>query len=440
MQIAFVFPGITTCGFNSFGKKNGIESNYMIHGVGSISAVLKEKGHQCDLLDLRCLKDWDDFDMKVKNFPGKIFAVTTTSESYRYAEECFERIKKVRPDSIVVVGGVHPTVATDEVAANPNIDYVIRAEGEISFPELLEKIEAGTATEKIIDGKTPHNLDDLPFVDRELFNYTEGELNTPWMECLEKPFITIITSRGCAYNCSFCQPAERQVFGGVVRRRSVDNVIAELKHLHNKYSFKSFFIHDDNFLTDPEYILEFVEKFKKTGIKAEFVCQARADFVCRYPEIMKQVKEIGLIAVMIGLESGSQRILNFIRKGTKVEQNYKAAKICKANKIQIFANYMFGVPTETKWEALKTLFMIWRISPEHPSPSFFTPYPSSDLYTYCVEKNILLMDKSDYDSYRRSPSKTGKVKGINYKYLQVLALLSYGLKNIPSIIMSLRKK
>jgi len=118
---------------------------------------------------------------------------------------------------------------------------------------------------------------------------------------------------------------------------------------------------------------------------------------------------------LIGFESGNQRVLNFLRKGTTVEMNYEAARICKKYGVRIWANYMLGMPTETKEEVKDTVKMIKAIKPYRPSPAFFTPHPGSDLYDYC-EKNGLSLIKSHRD-FSRSP--TGpKIKGVDYVFLQ----------------------
>jgi radical SAM superfamily enzyme YgiQ (UPF0313 family) len=122
----------------------------------------------------------------------------------------------------------------------------------------------------------------------------------------------------------------------------------------------------------------------------------------------------GLRGYFIGFESGSDRVLRFIRKGTRRWQNLRAAEICREHGIAIWANYMLGIPTETKEEVMETISMLKSIDPDYYSPAFYTPHPGSDLYAYCVENDLSLI--KSHDSYRRNPDEA-KIKGIDYDWL-----------------------
>jgi radical SAM superfamily enzyme YgiQ (UPF0313 family) len=328
---------------------------------------------------------------------------------------CLSISKRVVPKAITVVGGVHPSVATEEVKTEKDIDHIVVGEGEISLVRLLTDLINGSFVERVIVGEPP-DLDKLPFVDRELFDY-EAELQTPfYSEVFEfkPPFVTIIAGRGCKYNCSFCQPAERKIFGRHLRQRSVENVISELVQLREKYHFNSLMIHDDTMTQDKDWAQEFARQYRAHGFTQPFFAQSRADFICNEEETLRALSEAGLRGLSIGFESGNDRVLKFLRKGVTVEQNYRAAEICRRYGIRIFANYMFGVPTETNAEAWDTVQMIKRIDPDYRSYSFFTPLPGSDLYEYCREKKLSLVDT--HAKYNRSMF-VPKIKGVDYAFL-----------------------
>ena len=320
VKATLCYCGISQCGFDSYGKDD--EGSYLHHGLASISAYAKSKGFYVDLLDLRKLKGWSDAEKEVNKRGSAVYGLTMNSVDYNYVNKCIDIIKAVDNSAKVVVGGIHPTVMTEEVACNKNIDYIVTGEGEISFTELLLDIEQGRHPPRIIKGKVP-DLDSIPFIDRELFDGFE----VPRCPGFEPPFITIIAARGCPYGCTFCQPAESMLFGKKVRKRSVDNVIDELKKLNSLYSFKSLMIHDDCFTADKKWVDEFCEKYKSNGFNQPFICQSRADFICNNENLLKKLKDSGLMYLIVGFESGSQRVLNFIRKGVTVEQNLKAAFI-----------------------------------------------------------------------------------------------------------------
>ena len=350
------------------------------------------------------------------------------SVDYAPVMRAVDEIKDIDSGIKVVVGGPHPSLAPDEVTANKKIDFVVEGEGEISFCGLLRDLSSGKTPARVVKGAHP-DLDSLPFADRDIFN--AGEM--PIDHFLMIPFVTIIAGRGCVYNCSFCQPAERIIFGPKVRRRSVGNVIEELRLLRDKIRFQSMMMHDDCLTEEKPWVMEFCDKYRKNGFRQPFVCQSRADIICKNEDMVKRLAKAGLAMFLIGFESGNQRILNLLSKGTKVEQNFEAARICNKYGIIVWANYMLGIPTETNEEALDTLKMIKKIKPYRASPAFFTPHPGSDLYTMCVEKGLSLI--KDHKDYSRSPD-SPKVSGVDYVFLKTVLEES---KKIPASVRIKRK-
>lgn len=408
MKITFIFPGIAETGFAK--KRRSIAYDWINHGLSYLSASAKRAGHEVSLIDLRELSGWDDVRDNLLELSPDVVGITMMSVDFDYAIGAAKVARKSLPKTKIVVGGPHPSIMPQELSQNSDIDHVVVGEGEISFIKLLDDIKAGKPREKVITGEHP-DLDSLPFADRELFRFGEATIEN----FLEKPFVTIIAGRGCIYNCNFCQPAERMIFGRKVRRRSVSNVIAELRELRDRQDFQSLLFHDDCLTEDKKWITEFCGEYRKNRFAKPFVCQSRADIICRNEDMIRLMRKAGLAMLLIGFESGNDRILKMLRKGTTAEMNYKAARICRKHGIRIWANYMLGMPTETKEEVMDTVNMIRTIKPYRPSPAFFTPHPGSDLYDYCV-KNDLLLIKSHSD-YARSP-KSPKIKGIDYEFLQ----------------------
>jgi len=407
MKVALLYPGITIDGF----AKNGQRpiTGWIHHGLCHISSVLKKSGHDALLIDLRQLFGWEELQRMVRDMAPDIVGITLMSLDFDAAVKAAEMIKKVKNSIKVIMGGAHPTLMESELIDNKNVDYIFKGEAEVTLPRILSEILNGNVTHKVIKGEIP-DLEKIPHEDRRLFKILEA----PIVPFLKMPFITAIAGRGCTYNCSFCQPAERIMFGPRLRRMSVEKFIDGLGIAIDDMGFNSLMIHDDCLLEDTKWVELFLKHYSKRGFRKSFVCQSRVDIIVKYPKLLKSMRKYGLEMLLIGFESGSQRVLNFLRKGIAVEQNYKAADICKNLGIRIWANFMLGIPTETKEDVLKTVSMIKRIKPYVSSPAFFTPHPGSDLFEFCIKNDISLIKR--HEDYKRYPEGR-KIKGIDYDFL-----------------------
>lgn len=407
MNIALLYPGITIDGF----AKNGVrpKTGWIHHGLCFISSALKKENHKVSLIDLTQLAGWEGLADTVRLVMPDIVGITVMSLDFDAAVRSAEIIKGVNSRIKIIAGGPHPTLMESELIDEPHIDYIFKGEAEITLPRVLSDLADGDIKEKVITGEIP-DLDRIPFPDRSLFKILER----PIAPFLKMPFVTAIAGRGCVYNCGFCQPAERVMFGRRVRRMSPERFVEELEVTKNRSGLNSLMIHDDCLVEDARWVEEFLSLYSKKGFRKSFVCQARADIIVKRKGLFRDMKKQGLEMLLIGFESGSQRVLDFLRKGTTVEQNYQAAAVCGGLGIRVWANFMLGIPTETNEEAAETAKMIRRIKPYVSSPAFYTPHPGSDLYGYCVKNRLSLI--ASHKDYNRYPEGR-KVKGVDYEFL-----------------------
>ncbi len=421
LTTTLIYPGIAGRGFNSL--QQGMDAGWISHGLASLSAAAKAQGFIVNLIDLRALRSWEHFREVLLERAPNVVGVTMMSVDYNPAQQSLAIVKEVLPKTVTVLGGPHVTISLEDSLRIPNVDYFALHEGEVIFPQLLQAIAAGNPPKhRVLRGTTP-DLNTIPYADRDLFmdewrkwGYDLDSPEVPFAQELPAPFATIIAGRGCLYNCSFCKPGEDYLFGKGTRKRSVDNVLGEIRQLVEKHHIASFMFHDDCLTEDRAWVLEFTKKYRAAGFTMPFFGQSRADIIVKNEDMVEHMARAGLRGYFIGFESGNQRVLQkVLRKGTTVEQNLQAARICRKYGISVWANYMMGIPTETREEVLDTVRMLKEIDPDYYSPAFYTPHPGTDLYTYVVENDLSLI--TDYNSYRRNPEEP-KIRGQDYDFLK----------------------
>lgn len=413
MRVTLVYVGVGVAGMSANRPTGDREGSWISHGVASIGACLKQAGHAVDLVDMRWLSGWAGLVSRLKEKPADVYSLSVSAVDYDNALKVILAIKQNVPKAKILVGGIQPTIFPGDYNF-PAVDCVITGEGEVTIVKLVDAISKGESIPRLVSGEKP-DLDAIPWVDRELFDY-RNELACTMTPFQASPSITMLAGRGCPYRCTYCQPAERAVFGHPYRLRSPENVVAEMVSLKKRYNYRSVTFWDDTFTFRPKWVNEFCDRYADSGINATITACSRADIICNNEKMIERLAEVGTECFIIGFESGSQRILDLIKKGVTVEQNLEAARICRKYGIKIFATYMYGLPTETEAEALMTARMIDEIAPAVPSPFWFTPIKGTDAHTFCEKHDLILPEVAD-----RTIERTGRyqpaLKGINYDYI-----------------------
>lgn len=408
MKITLLYPGIVRIGFNSLGR-GGMDCNWINLGLAYLGAYLKKHRYDVDLMDLRDFSGWESVSDEMRRRDFDVLGVYFNTPNYDNALQSCKIAKQL--NKIVVAGGPHASVDPESLLSTKYVDHVIIGEGEASFLETVRRLENNSPVDKIIVGKFAENLDDLPFPERDLYNL--AKVNTPRRNF---PYLNnghiIMTSRGCPFNCSFCQPLAQRMFGKRVRYRSVRNVINEIKYLVDKYKAKYISFQDDTFTARKEWVKEFCKELNSLHLGIQWSAQSRVDTFD--DELASAMRAAGCVCIFFGFESGSDNILKFIKKGITAEQSLAAARLCKKHKILILADYMIGIPTETDADIEQTLELAKKIRAEMISVTYFTPIPGSELFEYCKNNGLIKIDK--YENFSRNP--TGeKIRGINYQKL-----------------------
>ena len=407
MKVTLIYPGIAMIGFNSIGGQSHDTISINL-GLGYISSYLKKNSdHAINLIDLRDLQGWNHYEIELKKRKPDVVGIYCNTVNFENSLKAAEFAKKIV--KWVVMGGPHATLDPESVLKSGFVDTVVKGEGEVSFYKIIEDLSAGKKPNRIIEGEKINNLDEIPFPDRDLYNMKKI-LSGPGIYPYPNRYIGIMASRGCYYNCAFCQPLEKMLFGRKVRTRSVENIIIEVKEVINKYDANFIMFECDTLTTRKSWALDLCREMKK--IPVVWGAQSRADTID--DELASAMHDAGCMVLFIGFESGSQRILNILKKGITPKQSVEAGKVCRRNKILIFANYMLGIPTETVEDLEMTYRLLKTIKPELHSPAYFSPIPGSDLFDYCKEHDLI--KTVGFDKYVRNPTHE-KIKGIDYQLL-----------------------
>ncbi len=342
-------------------------------GMGYLSSILKKEGHTVDITRPDVM--WED----ILNFKPDIMAIsTTTGQHIRYLKLVRE-VKKHYPKIKIVFGGAHPTYFP-EIAKEDCIDYIIRGEGEVSFPKLVKAIEMGQIEERRIEPLI-QDLDTIPFPDRELiYKYPENYNN---------PIKNVFTSRGCPFSCTYCYlSAFRELYKDqhILRYRSIDNIMAECLELKEKYPTKFIFFADDEFAVSGKRLEEFVDKYREE-IKLPFHCQLRID--CLTEEKVKMLKEAGCYSITFAIESGNQ-VTRWVVLDKKItdKQIIKGVELLKKYDLRFRIENIIGLPGELIENALYTLKLNTRCGGTYNWVSLYQPYPKTKLGELCKTMDL----------------------------------------------------
>jgi len=294
------------------------------------------------------------------------------------------RIKK--EDIITLVSGIEATIYPRRILDNKNVDIVIRGEVEVTFQKLLENFENinnGPFLRKIdgisyrINNEIIHNkkrellrnLDELPFPSRELLKtkiYRHIVINNP--------FTTLLTSRGCLFNCVFCS---RPVYGKY-RERSAENILEELREIRERHNLRDIIIYDDIFTFNKKRVEKICELIKKEKLDLNWVCATRVDLINK--ELLLKMKEAGCSTIAFGVESGSEKILKNIKKNISMNQIFNAFKLTKNIGIETITYMLLGNPNETRETINKSFELILKLSPDYVQFNPVVIYPGSEMY------------------------------------------------------------
>jgi len=394
-----------------FYRLMGSHYNGLSLGILYIAAVLREDGHEVgvlnadyenrtDYLDQKGIFEgfnlykrihedndnyiWKDTVKKILEFNPDFIGISMYTANFKAAKILAEKVKQGNKEIKIVVGGVHPTLSPKDVLQSEVFDYIIQSEGEFSFLQLVnDKPKEGIpglgyrVGEKMFInplGEPLQDLDLLPFPARDLIINPSENMD----------YGQLITGRGCPFSCTYCaSPAMWNK--KKVRFRSVDNVLQELILIKDKYPHNIIYFFDDTFSIKKSRTIELCKKIIDSGINIQWKCDTRAD--CLTEEVIRLMKESGCVCIKIGVESGSEKILQQIDKRTNKEKIRNAVRSIKENDIPLTAYLMAGFPGETDEDLKETIEFAREIDANYYSLSIVAPYYGTKIHDDFVKNN-----------------------------------------------------
>ena len=379
-------------------------------GLAYIAAVLRKGGHAVKILDTTILnmsiQQVGDY---LRNNKFDVIGISVMTPMYKNFVETVKAIRPLIGKTAVIAGGPHPSILPAEtLKENPGLDYAVFGEGEITFPRLVKAIGekkdvsevngvAYRENSRIRLTRPPVLIEDLDSLPSPALDLIPIEKYTPAPSQYKKlPMLHMVTSRGCPFRCTYC--SSQSIFGRKYRMHSPERVINDIKDMIKKYNAKEIFFLDDLFTINKKWINEFCDKLIGEGIhkKICWSCNSRVDLVDL--DLLKKMKKAGCWQIHFGIESGSQRLLDLIKKGITLEQSRNAVKLCKKTGIKTRAYFMLGLPTETREESIRTIEFAKEIDPDYVKFSLTTPYPGTELFDIVKKEGNL--KSTSWDIYK----------------------------------------
>ena len=370
-----------------------VESRYPGLGLAYLASSLESHfGENC--FDFKIVERGDEKEAKKKIFSFKpdIVGISSVTQNYNLAKDYAKYAKSCGIP--VIIGGVHISMLPESLSEC--MDVACLGEGEKTIVELFELF--------IKRGGFPK--DELKKIKGIAYRESDGTLIKtgimPLIQKLDKIRMPkrdllgigrhsyIFSSRGCPYRCSFCASSR---FWNTVRLFSAEYVVKEIKELYEKHNVKVISFYDDLFIISPQRLADITELLKKEGLhgKVKFTCSCRSNLV--NGNTAKLLKDMGVVSVGLGLESGSRRILDYLKgESASVEHNINAVKILKENGIAVNASFVIGSPDETESEMMETYDFIKKNKLGLVDIYVLMPLPGTPVWQYALERKLVSED------------------------------------------------
>lgn len=369
--------------------------------------IEKETKHQIEIIDAQVEElTYDKLKTEIEKRKPDVVGITTMTFTLIDVIKTAKIAKEVNPNIKIILGGPHVIIYPTETISIKEIDFVILGEAETVIKPLLDNINNPEELEKVKglvfkkEGKIINtgrsdlikNLDELPFPARHLTPYKKYF----WTLSPYRPITTMFTSRGCPYKCLFC---DRPQLGKNFRPASAKKVVDEMEKCQNM-GIQEIFIYDDTFGVDRKRVLDICAGLMERKIKIAWNIRTRVNTVDE--EILSALKKAGCQRIHYGVEAGTQKILNVLKKGITLEMVERAFKITRKIGIQTAAYFMIGSPEETRKDINATINFMKKLKADYVHITITTPYPATGLYERALREKVL--EKDYWSDFAKNPT------------------------------------
>ncbi len=375
-------------------------------GTLYVAAVLRQAGHDVIFVNGAFTRH-EQLLREIQRFDPECIGLYSTTFGWEKAKKTAADLRKICPDAFICAGGPYPIAVQEKCLEDAGTLFaaIITGEGEYTCLEMIERLAAGKGFEGVRgiayrEGnrivKNPprpliEDLDSLPFPARDLLGDAMLYIPPP-ATYKRKPVAVLMTSRGCNRKCIYCFQIDKQRERGI-RFRSVENVLKEIEHCLSMGYREIKFI-DDTLAADYDRAMTLAREIKKRRLDFSWFASACVNQVDK--PLLRAFKEAGCWAILFGAESGVQKNLNTIRKGTTLDQIRRAVKAAQEAGIRVSTPFLFGIPGETFEEGLQTIEFALDLNPDIANFHAITPFPGTYLFDHIDQYGTMSEELSDY--------------------------------------------
>jgi len=394
MKIILINPAQVESSGNSF--YNAISPVALPLGLAYLAAVLEKDNIEVSVIDQYANgMNNNEVVETIESIGPDLVGISCLTAAMGNIISLIGKIRDLKKEIKIILGNTHATVFAEQILEQNWADFIVRGEGEATLLELVlalknsKNLDSVKGISFLKDEKITHtldrppceNLDSLPYPAYHLFNLKH--YNECAMLGIHDIFLPIQASRGCAYRCTFC--SQDKVFSKM-RTRSIQKVVDEIEVMHNKFKVNYFVFEDASFPFSVDFGNEFCDEFVKRKLheKIKWVTEMRVDLVNF--ELLKKMKKSGLYLMLYGFEFGNQGILDITKKGTTLEQGYRAREWSRKAGVNTFGLFMLGMPGESRETCLETIKFAKKLDCDLAKFNIFIPLPGSDIFNQYKDK------------------------------------------------------